>query len=167
MIFRWCFDVLTKKSISHLLTCHRLPITPRQPPTPSDRRIPSNASSTRGKRNMEVRNGWKVYLSDTFWLLTFSFFHLHRTGGMLQNAPRTQPTPLPTHRSPRIHQRRGVEEIWRRDVKEKEQIKEVRARVKDLSSLFSISPSLVDCCCCKNKQHATINRLKERLRTQQ
>jgi hypothetical protein len=82
-------------------------------------------------------------------------------GGMLLHAPRTQPTPLSTHRSPRIHQRRGVDEIWRRDVEEKEQINEVRAQVKDLSSLFGISPLLVDCCCgCVNNQHATINRPK-------
>jgi hypothetical protein len=78
--------------------------------------------------------------------------------------PHGHKTYLPTHRSLRIHQRRGVDEIWRRDVEEKEQIKEVRARVKDLSSLFSISPSLVDCCCCVNKQHATINRLNKQLR---
>ena len=74
--------------------------------------------------------------------------------------PHGHKTHLPTHRSPRTHQRRGVDEIWRRDVEKKEQIEEVRAQVKDLSSLFSISPPLVDCCCCENKQHATINRPK-------
>ena len=95
LFLSWCFDVLTKNLNSHLLTCHQLPTTPRQPPTPSDRRIPSNTSSTRGKRNMEVRNGWKVYLPDTFRLLTFSFFHLHRTRWHASTCPTdTTNTPL-------------------------------------------------------------------------
>jgi hypothetical protein len=162
MILSWCFDVLTKILISHLLTCHRLPITPYQPPTPSHRQIPSNTSSTRGKRNMEVRNGWQVYLPDTFRLLTFSFFHLHRTGGMLQNAPRTQPTPLPTNRSPRIHQRRGVDEIWRLFVEEK-WVGKVRAEVKNYCLLFFAFWHLTSAWwllrLCK-QQHATINHSK-------
>ena len=94
MILSWCFDVLTKILMCHLLTCHRLPITPRQPPTPSDRRIPSNTSSTRGKRNMEVRNGWQVYLPYTFWLLTsHTSFYCFLPGGILLHAPRPQNTP--------------------------------------------------------------------------
>jgi hypothetical protein len=109
-----------------------------------------------GEKWSASSSGWKLF----DWL-TLLFVHFcHTRWHILLNASRTQPTPLPTHRSPRIHQRRGVDEIWRRDVEEKEQIEEVRARVKDLSSLFSISPPLVDCCCCENKHHATINRPK-------
>ena len=167
MILRWCFDVLTKNLNSHLLTCHRLPITPRQSPTPSNRRIPSNTSSTRGRRKMKVRNGRQVYLPDTFdWLTLLFVYFCHTRWHILLNAPRTQPTPLPTHQSLRIHQRQGVDEIWRQDVQEK-WVGEVRAPVVCLFALISISPPLVDCCCCVNKQHTTINRLKERSHTQQ
>jgi hypothetical protein len=160
MILSWCFDVLTKILISHLLTCHRLSTTPRPPPTPSDHWIPSNISLSRGKRNMEVRNGRQVYLPDTFWLLTsHTSFYCFLPGGILLHAPRTQPTPLPTHRSPRIHERRGVNEIWRLFVEESQV--EMRWELElYLFSNFSISPLLVDCCCCANKQHATINHPK-------
>jgi hypothetical protein len=171
LFLSWCFDVLTKNLNSHLLTCHRLPTTPRRPPTPSDRLIPLNTSSTRGKRNLEVRNGWQVYLPDTFRLLNFSFFHLHCTGGMLQNAPRTQPTLLPTHQSPRIHQQQGVDGIWRLFVEEK-WVGEVRAEVKNnclLFFVFGISPPLGDCCSCvnNNTQQSTTRNAKQQQSKQQ
>ena len=70
MIFRWCFDVLTEKSISHLLIWHRLPNTPHDPPAPSDHRIPSQTSSTSRRQNIEVKNGRQVHLSWNFLQLT-------------------------------------------------------------------------------------------------
>jgi hypothetical protein len=71
MILRWCFDVLTKNSISHLLICHQLPKAPRhQPPTPSDRQIPSSTSSRRVRQNIKVRNGRQVDLSGNILQLT-------------------------------------------------------------------------------------------------
>jgi hypothetical protein len=73
--------------------------------------------------------------------------------------PHGHKTRLPTHRSPRTHQRRGVNEIWRLFVEESQV--EMRWELElYLFSNFSISPLLVDCCCCANKQHATINHPK-------
>ena len=122
LFLSWCFDVLTKNLNSHLLICHRLPTTP------SDRRIPLNTSSTRGRQNMKVRNGRQVYLPDTFnWLTSHTSFSCFLPGGilLLLHAPRH----LLTHRSPRTHQQRGVNEVWRCYVDGKEQVSEVRARV--------------------------------------
>jgi hypothetical protein len=129
MILSWCFDVLTKILISHLLTCHRLPITPRQPPTPSGCHIPSNTSSTRGRRNIKVRNRRQVYLPDTFDYspLTHHFTSSHPAASFYM--PHGHKIYLLTHRSPRTHHRRRVNEIWRCYVDEKEQVSEVRARV--------------------------------------
>jgi hypothetical protein len=94
MILSWCFDVLTKILISHLLICHQLPTTPRWPPTPSDHRIPSNTSSMRDKRNIEVRNSRQVYLPDTFdWLTSHPSFSCFLPGGILLHAPRPQNIP--------------------------------------------------------------------------
>lgn len=121
--------MLTKILISHLLTCHRLPITPRQPPTPSGCHIPSNTSSTRGRRNIKVRNRRQVYLPDTFDYspLTHHFTSSHPAASFYM--PHGHKIYLLTHRSPRTHHRRRVNEIWRCYVDEKEQVSEVRARV--------------------------------------
>jgi hypothetical protein len=79
LFLSWCFDVLTKNLNSHLLTCHCLQITPRQPPTLSGRRIPSNTSSTRGRWNVKVRNRRQVYLPGTFDWLTLIFVYFCHT----------------------------------------------------------------------------------------
>jgi hypothetical protein len=81
--------------------------------------------------------------------------------------PHGHKTHIPTHRSPRIDQRQGGNEVRRLDVHEKEQVGKVRAEVMEFSTSFTISPLLVDCCGCANKQQATINRLQVRLLTRQ
>jgi hypothetical protein len=70
-----CFwgDVLIcsrKILISHLIDRHRLPTTSRQPHTTSDHRIPSETSSTRGRRNIEVRKRRQVHLARNFLIDT-------------------------------------------------------------------------------------------------
>ena len=73
-VLRWSFGELTKKSISHLLICHRLLTTPHHPSAPSDRWIPSQTSLTSGRWTLEVRNGRQVHLTGNFLQLTHLLF---------------------------------------------------------------------------------------------
>jgi hypothetical protein len=74
LFLSWCFDL-----ISHLLTCHCLQITPRQPPTPSGRCIHSNTSSTSGRQNMKYGGEKLPASSYTFDWLTLIFVNFCHT----------------------------------------------------------------------------------------
>jgi hypothetical protein len=107
LMFWWVQDFLCLTS-----SLARPPNTQHHHPTPSDRRIPSNTSTTGGERNMKVRSGKQVHLLELFrWLTSHISFHYlcHLVASF--TCP-TAKLPLTTHRSPRINWRWGGTKYW-------------------------------------------------------